>query len=331
MKIDRVPDLIRTAYRADLPVLLSGRHGIGKSTLFEQVAANLGIGCRVLDLSLMEPVDLLGLPQVTDGRVVYAPPAILPDEGCGLLLLEELNRASAMTRTPALELLTRRRLHEYALPPGGLPCASINPSGDGYAVDALDPALLSRFVVVDVEPNRDQWLEWARERGLHPSVVDYVDAAPDLFESEHANPRALEYASRWLVALQAVDPGAPGNVDMLTAGLAGLLRDTIATALVRFVTQSTTPPKPDDILGDYDIVRPSVQQWARSGRLDLLQDTLRRLQHALEQQKAWNAVQADRRQAENLKKFLNDMPPDLHAKFDAWTEDRGYRKAKARR
>ena len=115
--LSRVPDVLRVAYEADLPVLLEGPHGIGKSTIFEAVAGEMGIEVRVLDLSLMEPVDLLGIPHLADGQTVYAAPARLPRAGKGLLLLEELNRAAPQTRAPALELLTRRELHDYSLPP----------------------------------------------------------------------------------------------------------------------------------------------------------------------------------------------------------------------
>ena len=59
-----VVDLIELAYAADQPVLLIGRHGVGKSSLFDAAAKRLGIGLTVCDLSLMEPVDLVGIPLV---------------------------------------------------------------------------------------------------------------------------------------------------------------------------------------------------------------------------------------------------------------------------
>lgn len=96
-----VIDLIALAHAADKPVLLAGRHGVGKSSLFEDAAKRLGIGLIVRDLSLMEPVDLIGIPKVgPDGRTIYAPPAFLPTEGEGLFVLEELNRTPVMCRFP---------------------------------------------------------------------------------------------------------------------------------------------------------------------------------------------------------------------------------------
>ena len=95
-------EVLILAKQADQPVLLEGRHGIGKSMLFEQAAARLGIGHIIRDLSLMEPPDLVGIPKVgKDGRTHYAVPAWLPSSGRGLLVFEELNRCPATCRPPA--------------------------------------------------------------------------------------------------------------------------------------------------------------------------------------------------------------------------------------
>ena len=74
-------------------MLLEGPTGVGKSEIVRHVAQALAIETIVLDLSLLEPPDLVGLPVVRDGRTEYALPHVLPKEGAGILLLEELNRA----------------------------------------------------------------------------------------------------------------------------------------------------------------------------------------------------------------------------------------------
>src|SRR6266540_697586 len=59
---ERAAAVLALAYRANRAVLLEGPTGIGKSELVKQVADELGIGFAVLDLSLLEPPDLVGLP-----------------------------------------------------------------------------------------------------------------------------------------------------------------------------------------------------------------------------------------------------------------------------
>src|SRR5258708_7305114 len=83
----RVLEVLALAYRARRPVLLEGPTGIGKSEIVRAAAERLGIGLAVLDLSLLEPPDLVGLPVIEHGRTRYAVPSILPQEGAGILLL----------------------------------------------------------------------------------------------------------------------------------------------------------------------------------------------------------------------------------------------------
>jgi MoxR-like ATPase len=176
----RLEAALELAYRARRPALLEGPTGIGKSEIVQAVAASLGIECRVLDLSLLEPPDLVGLPVVSDGRTSYARPSILPDGGAGILVLEELNRAERYIQQPALQLLTARRLHEYVLPEGWCTFAAINPESGDYQVTPLDAALRARFLVLQVRADRRALLAWAEEHGVHP-VVLHIGRSHDRF------------------------------------------------------------------------------------------------------------------------------------------------------
>ncbi|MCB9635432.1 MAG: AAA family ATPase [Sandaracinus sp.] len=166
----RVEAVLEVAHRARRPVLLEGPTGIGKSELVRGLATRLGIQHRVLDLSLLEPPDLVGLPVLEGGRTSFAAPRILPTEGEGILLLEELNRAERYIQQPALQLLSARRLHEYVLPAGWSVFAAINPETGDYQVTPLDLALRARFLQVPVRADRASWLAWAGAHGVHPAV-----------------------------------------------------------------------------------------------------------------------------------------------------------------
>ena len=112
----RLEKILTVAYRARRAVLLEGPTGIGKSELVQQVALRLGIGIVTLDLSLLEPPDLVGIPVVSGGRTVYAAPSALPMDGSGLLVLEELNRAERYVQQPALQLLSLIHISEPTRP-----------------------------------------------------------------------------------------------------------------------------------------------------------------------------------------------------------------------
>ena len=190
--------ILAVAHRAWRPVLLEGPTGVGKSEVVAGVAERLGIGLLVLDLSLLEPPDLIGLPFREDGRTVYAAPAILPEGGEGILPLEELNRAERYIRQPALQLLSARALHQYTLPEGWSVFAAINPEGEDYEVTPLDPALRARFCALRVHASRREWLTWAERERLHPAVLHVARTHDRVVEV--VSPRSWKYASDVLKA-----------------------------------------------------------------------------------------------------------------------------------
>ncbi len=215
---DRASAVLALAYRANRAVLLEGPTGIGKSELVRQVAGELGVAFAVLDLSLLEPPDLIGLPVIEDGRTRYATPSSLPTEGAGLLLLEELNRADRTVQQPALQLLTARRLHEYELPPGWVPFAAINPEDGDYQVTPLDPALRGRFLQLKVRADVRAWRAWAERNRLHPAVRRLAAAHDDLLDT--VPPRTWTYVSH-IVSVMGAEERA--NELLLNDALGGYL------------------------------------------------------------------------------------------------------------
>lgn len=197
---DAVVKVLDLAYRARRPLLLEGTTGIGKSQIVSEFARSRGLDLIILDLSLLEPPDLIGLPVVRDGLTHYAAPAELPRSGRGILMLEELNRAEIPVMQPALQLLSARQLHSYSLPEGWNCVAAINPENSDYQVHRLDPALRSRFLQLSVYPERESWLPWARRGLVHPLVIKLVESHPDAFDD--ASPRSWTYASDLLNTLR---------------------------------------------------------------------------------------------------------------------------------
>ncbi len=200
---ERAARVLRLAYRANRAVLLEGPTGIGKSELVKQVAEELGIGFAVLDLSLLEPPDLVGLPILTDDRTRYAVPSSLPTGGAGILLLEELNRADRTVQQPALQLLTARQLHEYELPRGWVPFAAINPEDGEYQVTPLDPALRCRFLQLKVRSDIGSWRVWAERFCPTVAVRRLAAQHSDLLET--VPPRTWFYVAQVVAVMTDED------------------------------------------------------------------------------------------------------------------------------
>jgi hypothetical protein len=214
----RLEAVLALAYRARRAVLLEGPTGIGKSEIVQAVAQRLGIATIVVDLSLLEPPDLVGLPIISGGRTDYALPRALPTEGSGILMLEELNRAERYIQQPALQLLTARRLHEYVLPEGWVCFAAVNPESGDYQVTPLDRALRARFLNVSVRAERTAWLSWALSSNIHPAIVELARAHDRIFDE--VPPRSWTYASH---IVQALTPAERADEVLLRDALGGYL------------------------------------------------------------------------------------------------------------
>jgi hypothetical protein len=214
----RLEALLELAYRARRSVLLEGPTGVGKSEVVRALARKLGVGTVVLDLSLLEPPDLVGLPVIEGGRTAFAVPKALPTAGAGILMLEELNRAERYIQQPALQLLSARRLHDYELPPDWVCFAAINPETGDYHVTPLDRALRARFLCATVRADRASWLSWALASGVHPAVVDLVRAHARALDD--VPPRSWAYAAQLLAALR---PGELRDEALLRDALGGYL------------------------------------------------------------------------------------------------------------
>ena len=236
----RVIELLDAAYRARRPVLLEGSTGIGKSQIVSEFARGRGLGVVVLDLSLLEPPDLVGLPVIEGGRTRYASPAELPSQGCGVLMLEELNRAEIPVMQPALQLLSARRLHAYELPEGWTCVAAINPEDGDYQVNRLDPALRSRFLQLSVCADRDTWLGWAARTNVHPVIARIARDHADVFEQ--APPRSWTYASDLLHVLV---PDERANTEFLRVALRGYLPASWAPLVAEAMSRYPALPELD--------------------------------------------------------------------------------------
>ena len=279
MNIQTAKLVIAAANLANHTVIMSGPHGIGKSTSVKQYAKESKKHCVELFLSHMEMGDVLGLPRTAEVAGVLTTTWSAPDwiqaiinrafpaevslddlhfndenfkkfvinsssieklhhaipratlnalysEFYGLfndelhlisnqtniiykkaqecvLFLDELNRAPIDVRQGTMQLILEKELHCHKLPYiNGRQTqivAAINPAGD-YQTDELDPALLDRFVFIEVEADAKIWLEYARTGNLNDIVRAYIAEHPkDIFtysaegkEALGATPRSWE-------------------------------------------------------------------------------------------------------------------------------------------
>jgi MoxR-like ATPase len=311
---------IELCFTANLPPLLVGHSGVGKSELLKQAAHKLGVQFICRDLSLMEPPDLMGLPQVNGQSTVYLPPDFLPRSGRGILVFEELNRCEKFMQAPCLQLLTTRTLNDYRLPEGWLPAAAINPPDSDYLVNQMDPALLFRFVQARVVPDQREWLRWARGSGIHSSVIAYVESDTSVFDRADSNPRSWTYVSRLVHAAER----CRASSRTLRAAVLGTVGDKRGAAFLRLLKEAEQPLTAEAITASYDQHRAGVNRWIAAGRLDLVERSLQSLLTFLQPEAEYLTIRGTASSCANIRSFLGDLPGDLQVQARTFFNERGY-------
>jgi MoxR-like ATPase len=181
MKPSDIASSLQLLAQIQKPAFVWGPPGVGKSQIVAQVAALLGI--RLIDIRaiLLDPVDLRGLPTVEQGRAAWATPAFLPEDGSGILFLDELNAAPPLVQAACYQLVLDRAVGEYRLPDGWTVFAAGNREGDRAVTSRMSSALANRFVHLVFEPDLDDWSRWAMGPGdLRPEVVAFLRWRPEL-------------------------------------------------------------------------------------------------------------------------------------------------------
>ena len=111
MKASSISDALRVLVAARRPVFIWGGPGVGKSSVVKQLAETLNVPLQDVRALLLDPVDLRGLPFLgSDGRSKWATPEFLPQNGTGILFLDELNAAPAMVQASCYQLVLDRKV-----------------------------------------------------------------------------------------------------------------------------------------------------------------------------------------------------------------------------
>ncbi|MFD7939989.1 AAA family ATPase [Streptomyces sp. NPDC059755] len=197
-------EALTLAVAADLPVLLWGEPGIGKTAALTQLAEALDLPLTTVIASVHEPSDFSGLPVVGDDPAEQGVPMAPPDwavrlvrAGRGLLFLDELSTAPPAVQAALLRLVLERRIGTLTLPPGVRIVAAANPRGSAADGWELSPPLANRFV----------HLQWIHDHEVVVRGLGGTWPRATLPRLDPAKlPEAVDFARRAVCGLLAARP-----------------------------------------------------------------------------------------------------------------------------
>lgn len=152
IKNETVRSALALAVTTNLPVLLWGAPGTGKTSTVVALAEQADMPIEVVVGSIREPSDFSGLPVVRDDGTWFAPPRWaerLASAGSAVLFLDELTTAPPAVQAAMLRVVLERTVGDLTLPEGVRIVAAANPPGiaaDGWELSA---PLANRLVHLD--------------------------------------------------------------------------------------------------------------------------------------------------------------------------------------
>lgn len=220
------------------PVCIWGTHGIGKTTVVRDFARQNGWKLAYCAPAQFEEMgDLHGLPTrvdpdptvLGDEYTAFLPPEWVPtEEGPGILLLDDMNRADDRILRGLMQLLQNFEMFSWSLPKKWQIVATANPEGGDYSVTPMDDAMLTRMLHMTMIFDVKAWAAWALEVGVDSRGVDFVLTYPETVTGIRTTPRTL---AAFFDQIKDIDD-LKANIDLVhTLALSSMDEVTVATFL----------------------------------------------------------------------------------------------------
>ena len=180
------------------PILLIGAPGIGKTAIMEQIAQELNIGLISYSMTHHTRQSALGLPfivieefdgqeysvsEYTMSEIIAAVYKLKRETGHqeGILFLDEVNCVSETLAPSMLQFLQYKVFGTHQIPNGWIVVTAGNPPEYNKSVREYDIATWDRLKRVDVEPDYDVWKEYAYKKGIHGSILTFLEIKKNYF------------------------------------------------------------------------------------------------------------------------------------------------------
>lgn len=328
MKATELKTILTSLTKANVPVFLWGAPGIGKSSIVKQIAQEQNIKCIDLRLSLMDPTDLKGIPfyDKDSHTALWAPPAFLPQEGMGILFLDELNSAPPSVQASAYQLILDRAVGEYVLPAGWSIVAAGNREMDRGVTYKMAAPLANRFVHFEMDVSVEDWRLWAYQNCIDTRIISYISLKPEhlfMFDPKSdaksfATPRSWSYVD----TIIKTDLESTLLLDTISAAIG----EDVAVSFLSFTKVASKLPNIEEILS------------SGSGKYSEEMDVLYILSTALV---SGYLKEATPQKLENILNYILELQPEFsvmvvqdlqrnevrteHAKnFDKWVQKFSY-------
>lgn len=193
-------------------LIIFGASGIGKSEIAIDTCKDKDQPYEYLNLSVLEAVDLLGLPKSENNVTKHCTPEFLPllnnKTKKTVLILDEIDKAADELQNPCLELLQFRSINGKKLNISSV-IATGNLPNEHAKSRVLSWALTNRCSVFKMSCDFKAWAKWAVTNNLNPLIIGFLNYHPELLLKPNSSGDPTAYCSpsprSWTLAAKDID------------------------------------------------------------------------------------------------------------------------------
>jgi hypothetical protein len=265
-----LPTVLRIAAAKRRSVFLLSTPGVGKTEVITGLAGAAKAKLIVLVASLLDRLDLAGLPytyQDQGGKTVtgFAPMALMADlsqehnpaGGPVWLYLNELNAAADLSVTPTLyRLIAERAIGSLTLRDNVFIVADGNPASSLSAGRDMHMAMRRRFQWFTVRADLGAWRDWALNHGVDARVPAFLGVpayAPHFSNFDPANRTALTFGcpATWArLGVDLVEVERVMDEGLKLAMICGQVGEKAGTDFAGFLAHAGKIPDAHAVLDD---------------------------------------------------------------------------------
>ena len=325
-------------------VLIESKHGMGKSQVVAQTAAELSLALgrvfHFVDIRLgqYEIGDLIGLPHSHDtyeitnkvfdkgvlvenkvmakNVTIHNLPLWFPTDpsSYGFLFFDELNRGSRDLQQWAMQIVLDYKSNFNEVPENWRVIGACNDDEDLYNVLSLDPALYDRFFVIKFEPTVPEWMTYAENYGVHPAIRKFISKFGNELDPPDSMEPGKKYQSRrsWVkfsdtiihMAEQGNDP--INDLDYLILLAKGFI-GSVSVPFVDYIRKDYKVFSPEEILSNFSKLKEDFEK--------MLATDITFYNKELVSYISKNKIKLNKKQSDNLFEYVKTIPRETASGF----------------
>lgn len=198
--------------------------------------------CLWVDENAVQEYVKRGYEFTGNKQMAYCPPQWIADQqGGGILILDDWNRADIRFIQAVMELVDRQEYISWKLPKDWHIILTANPDNGDYLVNSIDTAQRTRFISVNLKFDIDVWAKWAEKEQIDTRCINFMLMHPELV-TQKTNARSIVTFYNSISSIPDFEKNLP-LIQMIGEGSVGPEFTTMFTSFIHNKLDKMLDPK----------------------------------------------------------------------------------------